>query len=133
MILEILDPVTATLPWDPRDIVSGTENILLDLGDPGSCLSKLSSDLANLTSYKNMTSLCFEHPLYPMKFCFWFPISKRCLNISTVKNFNHTLIQTLCVDLKIRSLCWLLHMFSIIDVLLTGCGWKKMNAHIITF
>ena len=32
-VLEILDPVT-TLPWDPRDLGSLRENILLDPGDP---------------------------------------------------------------------------------------------------
>ena len=41
-ILEILDPVTATLPWDPRDLGSQTDEILPDPGDPGSSLSKLS-------------------------------------------------------------------------------------------
>ena len=35
-ILEILDPVTATLPWDPRDLESQTDKILPDPGDPGS-------------------------------------------------------------------------------------------------
>ena len=35
-ILEILDPVTATLPWDPKDLGSRAEKILLDPGDPGS-------------------------------------------------------------------------------------------------
>ena len=37
-ILEILDPVTATLPRDPRDLGSRTEKILPDPGYPGSCL-----------------------------------------------------------------------------------------------
>ena len=50
-ILEILDPVTATLPWDPRDLGSRTEKILPDPGDPGSSLGKLSWDLADLGSY----------------------------------------------------------------------------------
>ena len=29
-ILEMFDPVTATLPWDPKDLGSRTENIRLD-------------------------------------------------------------------------------------------------------
>ena len=41
-ILEILDPATATLPWDPRDLGSQTDNILSDPGDPGFSLNKLS-------------------------------------------------------------------------------------------
>ena len=41
-ILEILDLVTATLPWDPRELGSKIDKILPDLGDPGSSLSKLS-------------------------------------------------------------------------------------------
>ena len=47
-ILQILDLVTATLPWDPRDLGSRTEKILLDPGDPGSSLSRLSWDIAGL-------------------------------------------------------------------------------------
>ena len=49
-ILEILDPVTTTLPWDPKDLGSRIEKILLDPGDPGSSLSKFSWDLADLGS-----------------------------------------------------------------------------------
>ena len=41
-ILEILDPVMAILPRDPRDLGSRIENIIMDPGDPGSSLSKLS-------------------------------------------------------------------------------------------
>ena len=51
-ILEILDPV---LPWDPRDLRSRPEKILLDPGDPGSSLCELSWDLADLGSY---TTIC---------------------------------------------------------------------------
>ena len=51
-ILGILNPVTATLPWDPRDFGSQTEKTLLDSGDPGSSLCELSWDLADLGSYK---------------------------------------------------------------------------------
>ena len=120
------------IPWDPRNLGSRTENSLLDPGDPESTLSRLSLDLADLGSYTTIMSLYFEHPLHPMKFCFWFPISMRCLNLSTVKNFNHTLIQPFCVGLKTSSPCWFLNMFSIIDVLLTGCGWREINAHFIT-
>ena len=46
-ILDILDPVTATLPRDPGDPGSRKEDILLDLGDPGSRLGKLLWDLAD--------------------------------------------------------------------------------------
>ena len=35
-ILKILDLVMAMLPWDPRDLGSRTEKIMLDPGDPGS-------------------------------------------------------------------------------------------------
>ena len=102
-ILEILDPVTATLPWDHRDLGSQTDKILPDLGDPGSSLSKLPWDLADLGSYTTIMSLDFDHPLHPMKFCFWLPIAMRCLNLSSARNFNHTLIQPLCVELKTGS------------------------------
>ena len=130
-ILKILDLVTAALPWDPRDFGSQTDQILLDPGDPGSSLSKLSWDLLDLGSYTTIMSLYFGHRLHPMKFCFWFPIPMRCLNLSTVRNFNHTLIQPLCVELKTGSPCWPLHMFSIINMLLTGCG-RKESTHFIT-
>ena len=40
-ILEILDPATATLPWDLRDLGSQTDNLPVP-GDPGSSLSKIS-------------------------------------------------------------------------------------------
>ena len=108
-ILKILDPVTAILPWDPRDLGSRTENILLDPVDPGSSLSRVSWDLADLGSCITMSQY-FEHLLQPMMFCFWFPISMRCLNLSTVKNFNHTLIHPFCVDLKTGSPYWFLHI-----------------------
>ena len=130
-ILEILDPVTPTLLWDPRDPGSQTDKILPDPGDPGSSLSKLSWDLADLGSYTKIMSLYFDHPLHLMKFCFRFPIAMRYLNLSSVRNFNHTLIQPLCVELKTGSPCWPLYVFSIINMLLTGCGIKKMNAHFI--
>ena len=120
-MLEILDPVKTTLPWDTRDLGSRREKILLDPGDPGSSWSKLSWDLADLGAYTTKMSLYFEHPLHPMKFFFWFPISLRFLNLSTVNNFNYTLIQPFCVDLKASSPCWFFNMFSIIHVLLTGC------------
>ena len=44
-ILEILDPATAALPWDPADHGSRTEKISLAPGDPGSSLGKLWWDL----------------------------------------------------------------------------------------
>ena len=52
-----------------------------------------------------------------MNFCFWFPISIRRLNLSTLNIFNHIFIQPLCVDLKTSSPCSFLHLFSIIEVL----------------
>ena len=79
----------------------------------------------------NNMPLYLEDHLHPIKNCFWFPISMLCLNLSTVKIFNHVWIQPFCVDLKTGSPCWLLHIFSIIQVLLTGCGRKEMNAHFI--
>ena len=54
-ILEILDSVTGTLPWDPRDLESWTEDILLDPGDPGSSLGKLSWDLVD---HGSCTTIC---------------------------------------------------------------------------
>ena len=54
-ILQILNPVKATLPWDPRDLRSWTEKILLDPEDPGSNMCELSWDLADLGSY---TTIC---------------------------------------------------------------------------
>ena len=131
-ILEIFDPVTTTLWWDPGDLGSRIEKILLDPGDPGSSLGKLSWDLADLRS---CTTICHCHlvePLHPMQFCFWFPMSMRCLSLSTVKMFNHILIQPFCFALKATSPCWFLHMFSIIGMLLTGSGRKEKNAHFIT-
>ena len=80
-ILQILGPVMATMPGDPRDIGSRTGRILLD---PGSSLSKSSWDLADLGSYLTIIPLYFEHPLHQVKFCFWFPISMGCLNMSIV-------------------------------------------------
>ena len=88
-ILEILDPVTTTFPWDPGELGSCTEKILLDPGDPGSSLSNLLYDLADFGSYTTIMPLYFEHPLHPMKFCFWFSISMRFLSLSTVNKFNH--------------------------------------------
>ena len=70
--------------------------------DLGSSLGRLLWDLADLRSYTTIMPL-FYHPLHPMEFCFWFPISILCLSLSTVKNFNHTLIQPFCVDLKTGS------------------------------
>ena len=61
-ILEILDPVTTTLPRDPMDHGSRTENILLDPGDPGSTLNKLSWDLADLVP--NTTMSLYFNALY---------------------------------------------------------------------
>ena len=49
-ILKILDPVTTTLPLDPRNPGLRTDHTLLDPGDSGSTLSKLSWDLAVLGS-----------------------------------------------------------------------------------
>ena len=73
-ILKILDPVIVTFSRDPRDLGSWTDKILLDRGDPGSSLGKLSWDPADLGTYKTITSLYFEHPLHLVKFCFWFHI-----------------------------------------------------------
>ena len=119
------------VPWNPSDLGSRIEKILLDPGDPGSRLSRLSWDLADLGSYTTIMSLYFEHHLHPMEFCFWFPISMRCWNLSNVKNFNNTLIQPICADLKTISPCWFLHMLSIIDVLLR-MWWKGKNARFST-
>ena len=58
-ILEILDPVTAALPWDPRNLGSRAEK-MLNPGDPGLSPGELSWDLADLGSY---TTIC--HYLYP--------------------------------------------------------------------
>ena len=41
-ILKILDPVTTTFTWDPRDLGFRTENFVLDPEDLGSGLSNLS-------------------------------------------------------------------------------------------
>ena len=41
----VLRDVTTILPWDPRDLGSLAENILMDPGDPGSSSRKLSWDL----------------------------------------------------------------------------------------
>ena len=130
--LEILDPVAATLPRELGDPESETDKILPDPGDPGSRLSKLSWDLADLGSYTTIISLCFDHLLHPTKFCFWFPMTMRCIKLEHCKNFNHILVQPFCFELKIGPPCWFLCMFSIIDILLTACGRRKMNAHFIT-
>ena len=65
-ILNILDPVMATFSRDPKDIGYWTEKILLDPGDPGFSLIKLSWDPADLGPYRTISSLLFEHPLHPM-------------------------------------------------------------------
>ena len=115
-ILEILDPVTATLPWDPRDLGSRTEKILLDPGYPESSSGELSWDHADLGSCITKVPLHHECSLHPINFIFWFPICRRWLNFSTVTIFNHILIQPYCVDLKTSSSYWFLHMFSVIGV-----------------
>ena len=61
-ILEIFDPVTATFRWDPRDLGSRKKMILLDPVDPGSSLSKLSWDLADLGSYTTINILTLRQP-----------------------------------------------------------------------
>ena len=135
-IIEILDPVTATMPWDPRDLGSRTEKILLDLGDPGYSLGKLSWDLRGLGSCTTISPY-LEDPLHPMKFCLWFPISERCLNLRTVNIFNHILIQPFCVDLKTSSPCWFLHMFFyyrgvVGRMCVAECELAEMNTHFIS-
>ena len=105
---------------------------LLDPVDPGSSFGKLSWDLANLGFYTAIMSLYLEDPLHPIEFCLGFPISICCLNLSTIKIFNLILIQPFCVDLKTSSPGWFLHMFSVMDVLLTGCDREEMNARFIT-
>ena len=72
-ILKILEPVTAILQWDPRDLGSRKENILLDPGDPGSSLSWLSGDLEDLGSCTTTRFLNFEHLLQPMTFLLLVP------------------------------------------------------------
>ena len=124
-ILEILDPATAALPLDPTDPESRTENIFLDPGDPRSSLGNLSWDLADLGSYTTM-SLHLEDSVHPIKFCFWFHISMRSLNLTTVKIFIHILIQPSCVDLKTSSPCWFLHMFFFYRVIVNRL-WQKEN------
>ena len=54
-ILDILDPVTAPLPWGYRDLRSQPQKILLDPGDPGCSLCELSWDLIDLGLY---TTIC---------------------------------------------------------------------------
>ena len=78
-VLDILNPATAILPRDPRDLGSRTEKILLDPRDPGSSLNRLSWDLADLGCYPTIMSLYFEHPLHPSEFWFWFLTSTHCL------------------------------------------------------
>ena len=58
-ILEIFDPATVTLPWDPRGLGSRRGKILLDPGDPGSSLSKSSLDVADFGSYLAIMPLFF--------------------------------------------------------------------------
>ena len=113
-ISETMDPVTATLPWDPRDLGSRTEKILLDPEDPGSSLSRLSWDVADLGSYKTTLSLYSKHLLHPMKFCYWFPIFMCCLKtwavvkISTTHWFNHSVLTWKIAHLVGSTTCFLL-------------------------
>ena len=61
-----------------------------------------------------------------MTFYFWFPISRYVLpNLSTVNNFNHTLIQPFCTGLKTSSPCWFLNMFRLRCV--ADRMWSKGN------
>ena len=62
-----MDPVAATLSWDHRDLGSQTEKTSLDPGDPGSCLCKLSWELADIGCCTTIMPLYREDPLHPMK------------------------------------------------------------------
>ena len=98
-ILEILDPVTATLSWDPRDLESQTERMLLDPGNHESCLGKLSWDFVDLGSCTTIMPLYLKDPLYPLKFFILFPIALCCLNLSSCYGFQPHIDSTI--------LCWL--------------------------
>ena len=100
----ILDPVTATWSWDPGELGSQTEKMLLDPGDPGSCLDKLSKAIANFGSFPTMMLLYLEDPLHQIKFCFL-----NFLNLSTVQNLDHILITNL-YGLETSTTCWFLIM-----------------------
>ena len=71
-ILDIKNPATSTLSWDPRDLGSQTDKILLDPGDSASCLGKPPWYVVDLGACTAMMSLYLETLLHPMKFCFWF-------------------------------------------------------------
>ena len=107
MTLKILGPIRAALSWDPRDIGSQKENMLLDPEYLRFCLSELSWDLADLVSWTSIMSLYFEDHLHPTKFYFWISISMCCLRLSTIENFNRIFIQPVCVELK-SAPCWFL-------------------------
>ena len=62
-ILEILDPVTATMLWDLRDLESQTQKMLLDPGNPGSCWGTLLQDPADLGSCTAVMLMHLEDPL----------------------------------------------------------------------
>ena len=98
VIVEILDPVTSTLSWDSRDLWSRTEKMLLDPESPWSYLAELSWDHADPEFCTTIMSLDLQNPLHPMRFWFYFPISMRYLNLRTVQNFNHILIQPCYID-----------------------------------
>ena len=55
-ILRILAPVAAAFSWNPRDLRSQAEKMLLEHGDPGSCLDKL-WELADPVSWTIIMSL----------------------------------------------------------------------------
>ena len=81
-ILGILYPITVTFSWDPIYPGSQTEKMWMDPWDPGFRLVKFSWDLVDLGSCITILSLYLADPLHPIKFCFWFPMSLRCLNLS---------------------------------------------------
>ena len=73
----MLGPVAAILLWDPKDLGTRTEEILLGPRDPGSDLSRLSWDLADHESFITMPPY-FEQVLLPVQLNFAFGIPKLC-------------------------------------------------------
>ena len=130
-ILKDLGSYVFIFSWDLGDLGSCHSNIAV--GSYGSWISDRKDFLGSWGSWiqlgqvmvgpcrswilHNNMSLHLEDPVLRTKLCFWFPISIRCLLLSTVNIFIHMLIQPFYVDLKTGLPCWFLHMFSFIELL----------------
>ena len=86
-ILDILDHVSGTLSWYPRDLGSKTEKILLDPRDPG--LGKIVMGSCGSWMLNNSYVSGSRRYFTSNEILLLVPISMHYLSLSTVQNFNH--------------------------------------------